>query len=478
MDINFIKNRDLAQFISLKFILRISKLFLIVIPIYLFIIFPLTPLKNPLKEIQHNNQIIMGTINSTLTYKRDGDAHSGFDYELAMLFSDSLNVELMVKEYDSLTDLFIAIDKHEVDFIGAGLTLTPNRDRKYRSSPPYYHASQKLVYRKGSYQPRNIADINAPIYVLEHSGHEETLQSLHAQNPNIEIKTLKNENQKMLLEKIANKEIQFAIVDSSTLAQKQRYYPELAEAFIVAKEKPVVWLIARNQHKNLYTKIRKFINSKKKDQTITRLKEKYFGHIEHFDYVDTRVFLKRINNKLPKYKALFKKYESEEVNWKLLAAVSYQESHWNPDAKSPTGVRGMMMLTRGTANDLHIEDRKDAEQSIRGGAKYLSQLIKRLPKKINQSEKIWFALASYNLGYGHVMDVRRITKMKKQNPNSWSDVKNNLPLLHQKKWHEKTRYGYARGKEAQHYVSNIRQYLQTLNWVIFTNRDEFQVEDK
>ena len=171
-----------------------------------------------------------------------------------------------------------------------------------------------------------------------------------------------------------------------------------------------------------------------KNQKINKLEEKYFGHVGNFDFVDTRIYLKRLERSpLPKYEKLFKQYQTDEVTWRLLAAVSYQESHWDPLAKSPTGVRGMMMLTLDTANYLGIKNRLDASQSIKGGAKYLKQLINRLPDSIAKNEKIWFALASYNLGYGHLMDARRITKMRDQDADSWSDVKDNLPLLHQKK---------------------------------------------
>jgi membrane-bound lytic murein transglycosylase F len=131
-----------------------------------------------------------------------------------------------------------------------------------------------------------------------------------------------------------------------------------------------------------------------------------------------------------------------------------------------TGVRGMMMLTNDTAKFVGIKNRLNTEQSIKGGARYLEMQIKRLPNSIPKSEKVWFALACYNIGYGHLMDARRITKMRKQNPNSWTAVKNNLPLLHEKRWNQYTKYGYARGREAQHYVNNIRQYLGTLTWYV------------
>lgn len=430
-----------------------------------------------LEKIQNRGAIIMGTINSSLTYSYEGSKKSGFDYELGKKFADYLNVELRVAEYDTLKELFAALDNNKIDFIGAGLTLTPKRAKKYRSSPPYYYVSQKVVYHKGTYRPRKLSDVDSAIAVLADSSHQEKLESLSDKYPDLKIDVLEGEDQESLLRKVANKEVKYAIVNSSTLAQKQRYYPVLAKAFTISKKQPVAWLIKRNQDDTIYSAMIEFIGNKYQDKTIAKLEEKYFGHVEQFDFVDTRTFLKRIKSTLPKYEALFRANATPEVDWSLLAAVSYQESHWNPRAKSPTGVRGMMMLTLDTAKYIGITNRLDAKQSIQGGAKYLSELIKRLPDSIAEDEKVWFALASYNIGYGHLMDARRITKMKKQNPNAWSDVKDNLPLLHEKQWYKKTRYGYARGREAQQYVNNIRQYRKTLTWFVAA-REKQEAEQK
>ena len=454
-----------------KFRLKIYWLFLSLLLLSISACNPFTPMTS-LEKIQQRNKIIMGTINSSLTYSYDGSQYSGFDYELGKKFAAYLNVDFIVKEYDTLKALFAALDHDEIDFIGSALTLTPKRARKYRSSPPYYYVSQKVVYHKGTYRPRKIVDVKEPIGVLEDSSHEETLENLLAELPDLKIEVLENEDQESLLRKVADKEIKFAIVDSSTLAQKQRYYPVLAEAFTISEQLPVAWLIKRNRDDTVYSAMIEFIGNQHRELHIAKLEEKYFGHVENFDFVDTRIFLKRIKTTLPKYEELFKTYSTAEVDWSLLAAVSYQESHWNPKAKSPTGVRGMMMLTLDTAKYLGIKNRLDAQQSIKGGAKYLSQLISRLPDSITDDEKVWFALASYNIGYGHLMDARRITAMKKQDPDSWADVKENLPLLHQKQWYKKTRYGYARGREAQHYVNNIRQYRKTLTWFITAREKE------
>lgn len=429
-----------------------------------------------LQEIQKRRTLIMGTINGSLTYSFDGESYSGLDYELGKKFAAYLKMKLVVREFDSLDDLFSALDNNEIDFAGAGLTLTPNRAEKYRSSPPYYYLTQKLVYHKGTYRPRKMADVSGPVSVLKGSSHEENVVESLQEYPKLILDVLDNEDQESLLRKIAEKEIKFAIVDSTTLAQKQRYYPALAEAFTINEKQPVAWLIRKTQDDTLYSGMIEFMGNQYKLGTIAKIEEKYFGHVGHFDYVDTRIFLKRIKSKLPKYENLFKQYATPEVDWLLLASVSYQESHWNPKARSPTGVRGMMMLTLDTAKFVGVKNRLDPEQSIKGGAKYLTQLIKRLPASIPEDERVWFALASYNLGLGHLLDVRRITKMKKQNPDSWADVKENLPLLHQRKWYTQTRYGYARGREAQHYVDNIRQYLKTLTWHVREQEKALRIE--
>lgn len=419
-----------------------------------------------LESVQSKSTITMGTINSSLTYSYDGENYSGLDYELGKKFAEYLHVELVVKEFDNLNSLFAALENNEIDFAGSGLTLTPKRMEKYRSSPPYYYLTQKLVYRKGSYRPRKIADINAPVTVLKSSSHEENILASLKEFPDLVIDVLDNEDQESLLQKIADKEIPFAIVDSTTLALKQRYYPSLAEAFTIYGEQPVAWLIRKTRDDSLYSAMIEFMGAQYQEGLIAKIEEKYLGHVGDFDYVDTRIFLNRIKTKLPKYEKLFKKYATPEVPWQLLAALSYQESHWNRKARSPTGVRGLMMLTLDTAKFVGIKNRLNAEQSIKGGAKYLTQMIKRLPESIPKDERVWFALAAYNIGLGHLLDARRITKIRKQNPDSWADMKDNLPLLHQRKWYKQTRYGYSRGREALHYVNSIRQYLETLTWQI------------
>jgi membrane-bound lytic murein transglycosylase F len=177
-------------------------------------------------------------------------------------------------------------------------------------------------------------------------------------------------------------------------------------------------------------------------------------------------FLEQVRERLPPLLTLFQQIAADQdMDWRLLAAIAYQESHWKPDALSYTGVRGIMMLTRRTARHLGLTDRMDPEQSIEGGARYFLQLRKRVPARIDEPDRSWMALAAYNMGMSHLEDVRVLTQKRGGNPDLWQDVEGNLDLLSQEKWYSELRYGYARGFEARQFVENIRSYFDILVWM-------------
>ncbi len=264
-----------------------------------------------------------------------------------------------------------------------------------------------------------------------------------------------------MLEQVKDKKLAYTIADSVAISLFQRVHPEIAVALDVTDEQPVTWFTQLDDDQTVSAAMLDFFNSINEDGTLARLEEKYLGHGDDFDYVDTRTFLRAVDSVLPDLQPLFEKY-AEEIDWKLLAAISYQESHWDAQATSPTGVRGLMMLTKNTAQSLGISDRTDAEQSISGGAQYLQDMMAKVPETVPEGERIWFALAAYNMGYAHMLDARALTAKTKGNPDSWSDVKQRLPLLSQKQWYQKLTYGYARGHEAYAYVENIRKYQISL----------------
>ncbi|MCP4055747.1 MAG: transglycosylase SLT domain-containing protein, partial [Pseudoalteromonas sp.] len=175
---------------------------------------------------------------------------------------------------------------------------------------------------------------------------------------------------------------------------------------------------------------RQFLESLETNGTLAQISERFYGHLDRLNYVGARTFMHHVENRLPKYESLFRDYAREfNMDWRLLAAIGYQESHWRPNAVSPTGVRGLMMLTRNTASHIGINNRLDAEESIQGGAKYFRIVHEKIPERIPEPDRTWFALASYNVGFGHLEDARRLTEGAGRDPDRWMDVKEFLPLL-------------------------------------------------
>ena len=418
--------------------------------------------KDALTQIKSRGVLRISTVNSPLTYYTINNAPAGMDYELAKRFADYLGVKLEVTVRPNLGDLFDDLDDGKADLLAAGLIYNSERLSRYQSGPSYYSVSQQLVYRIDKPRPKNLGDLKGRLIVQSGSAYLSTLRSAKADSyPDLDWAISTDMGQKALLEAVADGKLDYTVGDSVTIGLLQRIHPQLAVAFDITDEEPVTWYLPRNDDDSLNAAMLDFYSQMGEEGTMARLEEKYLGHVGTFDYVDTRTFLRAIDNTLPDIKPLFEKYASS-IDWRLLAAISYQESHWNPQATSPTGVRGMMMLTRNTADSLDVNDRLDPEQSIRGGSEYLRRMMEKVPETIPEDERIWFALAAYNMGYAHMLDARRLTLKQGGNPDSWADVKLRLPMLSQKRYYAQTTYGYARGHEAYNYVENIRKYQISL----------------
>ncbi|MXP49971.1 membrane-bound lytic murein transglycosylase MltF [Pantoea sp. Eser] len=418
--------------------------------------------QDTISQIKSRGVLRVSTINSPLTYYTINQAPAGMDYELAKRFADYLGVKLKVTVRPNLGDLFDDLDEGKADVLAAGLNYNSERRARYRTGPGDYNVSQQLVYRVDKPRPKNLGDLKGRLMVASGSAYLSSLKSARSnQFPDLDWAISTDQSPKALLEAVADGKLDYTIGDSVTIALLQRIYPQLAVAFDVTDEEPVTWYMKQSDDDSLNAAILDFFNGMGEEGAMARLEEKYLGHVGTFDYVDTRTFLRAIDGTLPDIKPLFEKYATS-IDWRLLAAISYQESHWNPQATSPTGVRGMMMLTRNTAESLDVGDRTDPEQSIRGGSQYLQNMMEKVPQTIPEDERIWFALAAYNMGYAHMLDVRKLTARQGGNPDSWADVKLRLPMLSQKRYYTQTTYGCARGHEAYNYVENIRKYQISL----------------
>ena len=401
------------------------------------------------------------------TYYESDEGPSGFEYALLDRFAKFLGRELKVTTTDSLTDLFNRLERKEAHLASAGLSATKEHRRRFTYTEPYLQSQPYVVYRVGNKRPRSTSDlIGKNIIVVADSTHSAILENMRNIHPGIQWRELNNVDYIDVLGRIENSEVDYTILDSNDLLLHQGFFPRVKKSLKIGGESSFAWALPKSsEDSDLHRAANQFIQQVKADGTLARLEEQYYGQAAHINQVAANEFDKNIDQQLPLYlnniKAAADLYN---MDWRLLAAISYQESAWNPLAKSRTGVRGMMMLTLPTAKEVGVTNRLDPDQSLRGGARYLTNIKKRLPARIVEPDRTWFALAAYNVGFGHLEDARVITQKRGGNPSSWYDVKQSLPLLTQKKWYSKTRYGYARGYEPVQYVQHIRHYQNVLEW--------------
>lgn len=425
-----------------------------------------------LDQIKQRGELRVVTRNSASTFYLGADGPAGFEYDLASLFAAELGVALNMYAAESFNQILPRLKEGRADFAAAGLSITASRKADFWFGPPYLEITPQVVYRYGKPRPRSPDDlVGGLLKVVAGSSHAEELERLAAKRPGFEYITEPDIEPDELLLLVSKEELDYTVADSTDIALNQRYYPELRAAFDLGEPEPLAWAFRRSDDDSLYRAAVAFLEKLKQSGALAQIVERHYGHTDRFDYVGTRIFMRHIETRLPAYRETFEEAaELSGTDWRLLAAIGYQESHWDPDAVSPTGVRGIMMLTQNTARHIGIDNRLDPTKSILGGARYFQMVKQKVPERISEPDRTWLALAAYNVGFGHLEDARILTEMQGGNPDRWIDVRERLPLLSQKKWYKQTKHGYARGREPVIYVENIRSYHDILQWM--TTREE------
>ncbi|MBF0277650.1 MAG: membrane-bound lytic murein transglycosylase MltF [SAR324 cluster bacterium] len=416
-----------------------------------------------LETILQKKKLVVLTHNSSTTYYENQDRFVGFERDLVTDFAKYLGVQAQFLVLDGVSEVLQAMREGKGDIAAAGLTRTEKREKTYLFGPDYYTVQQQVVCRRGAKIPKNLADLpNFQISIIKDSSYEERLKELKLEIPDLNWTLVDDMPTEMLLEKVWEKEIECVVADSNIVAINRRYFPELEIAFPISEEQPLAWII-REGGEGLKKEVEEWLKKYEHDRHLAALQSRYYSYLAIFDYVDIRTFHKRLSTHLPKLLPTFKKAAKKyNIPWTLLASQAYQESHWNRRAKSPTGVRGLMMLTLKTAKQVGVKNRLNASESIMGGAKYFSQLLKRIPENVEGPDRLWYALAAYNVGMGHLYDARTLAKRFGKNPNKWHDLKTILPLLSQRKYYRTLKRGYARGSEPVRYVQRIREFHDIL----------------
>lgn len=456
------ENRDLRRILTARYLATANK-YLIACT---FALLTLSGCSQPstLQEIRNEGVLHVITRVAPSIYYEGRDGPTGYDFELAKLFAEELGVELRLRVAEDNTEVLSVLSKDFAHIGLAGLSAQPLFENHYKTLPTGIEAQSIVVYNRDAERPEALGDLaGETLHLVSDSNHEYQLQALADAAPDIHWQVHPGLDAAGVLDRVESGELSYAIVSSNELELNHVFFPQVKQGFALGDAKELAWLFPANQDDSLISAAKTFIEKMQADGTIAQLSERFYGHLDHLNYVGARTFMHHVENRLPDYETLFRDNASIfSMDWRLLAAIGYQESHWRPNAVSPTGVRGLMMLTRNTANYIGINNRLDAEESIQGGAKYFRMVHERIPERIAEPDRTWFALASYNVGYGHLEDARRLTEGAGKNPDRWMDVKEFLPLLAQKEWYKKTRFGYARGHEPVLYVQNIRRYYDVL----------------
>jgi membrane-bound lytic murein transglycosylase F len=418
-----------------------------------------------LRQVLEAGELRVVTRNSPDAYYLGGQGPEGPAYDLASRFAEHLGVALRLYTVRTREAAIREVAAGRAHIAAAGLTTGVDLPSGAHYGPGYHRVREHLVYRRGESRPSGIRAASlGQIEVAAGSAHQRTLEELRLQYPELAwVERADTETEEILAE-VSRGNVQYTLASSTEFALNRVVHPDLAIALDLSPERAISWVVSTAAHdRSLLDRVNAFFAGARAEGVIARLLDRYYGNGSRFDYLFSRNFLQHVETRLPRYLAWFQEAaDKHQIDWRLLAAMGYQESKWDPGAVSFTGVRGLMQLTEDTAAMMRAGNRLDARASIFGGARYLSRLLGTMPERISEPDRTWLAVASYNVGYGHVEDARVLAQQHGRDPDRWEDVREFLPLLSQERWYTRTRRGYARGWEPVRYVDNVQAYLNIL----------------
>lgn len=397
----------------------------------------------------------------------------GFEYELLKRLAEHLDLKLEIVVSTDLDSEFEVLNRGDVDLIAHGMAITNQRKDEVNFTEYLYLTKQVLVqkkpdnYRKiswGALQKQLIHDpielIDDTVSIRRNSNYYERLISLSNEiGGNIVIDTLDSQlSTDEIIKMVANGEIKYTIADENLAKINASYNPILKIDIPISFSQRIAW-VTRKKSPEFKAVINDWIRSERKEATNYVIYNKYFKNKRNFKRRIKSEYYSLNNNQISKYDNLIKKYAKKiDWDWRLLAAQVYQESRFDPGAKSWAGAKGLMQVMPATAESLGIKDISDPNESIRGGTDYLDHLYKRFTDIPDPLNRVIFSLASYNCGYSHVRDAQRLAKENGLDPTIWSDhVEKMILALSLPKNFNKPfiKYGYVRGTEPVNYIKQI-----------------------
>lgn len=422
--------------------------------------------RTTLSDIQQRDFLAIATRNTPTTFYEGRQGPTGFEFELFRRFADDLGVSLAVEDDHHINGVLNHVADGRTDIGAAGLVLGQKRqDVTY--SQPIMSMQPMVAYRRGMTTPKTIEDLDGlDIGTVAGAGTSQVLHELQKTHPSLTWRESPDIETTDLLKMVESGELDAAVVYAHEFKLSRLFFPDVASALTIGEPVTLAWAFPASTDPSLVERANAFIHQMRRSGDLELLTQQYFGHDDYLEYVGARRFIAQAQTHLDQWMPEFKRAAGNTgFDWKLLAAVGYQESHWQPDAVSPTGVKGLMMLTRDTARHMNVSNRKDPKQSIDGGARYLRYLHDRIPEEVAEPDRTWMTLAAYNLGLGHLYDARRLARLQGFDPDQWDTIRKMLPLLQESHWYNRVEHGFARGSVAALYVRNIKRYEEILGWV-------------
>lgn len=416
-----------------------------------------------LERILRTGELKVVTRNTPAAFYYGADEPRGVEYELARGYAEKLGVSLRIYIDEQV---FPDLESGKAEIGAASLTAAGARGDAVTFGPGYQQIEPLIIYRRGTPRPRKVEDlVGGRLDVVAHSSHAALLERLREQEPLLTWVEHNRRSSEELIRRVAAGEIDYTVADSHLFELLRNFYPELRVGFALGPAERLAWALPKGDEE-LRESIAAYFAELEATGELKQILDRYYFASSEFDYVGSRAFMRHVGTRLPRYRNFFLEAErSTGVDWRLLAAIAYQESHWDPGAVSPTGVRGIMMLTEHTANMMEVADRSDARSSILGGAHYYLRVRRKVPERIGEPDRTWLAVAAYNLGFGHLEDARILTQTQGASPDYWDEVRARLPLLSDKEWFSRVQRGFAPGETAVKYVDNVRRYYEILMWL-------------
>lgn len=445
----------------------------------LFWVFHVPTVDQGLAAIKKEGRLVVLTRLAPTTYYLGTEGQTGFEYLATQALGAELGVEVEYRTYDSLLDLLDDLKAGKGHIAATGLLIDEDLKKGLPESKGYQSVSDIVVCRRDRPQRKSVKDL-AGLKVWVSSGTSAAERLIAKQDelpeppepdpagpeadetpPRVEIESV-DQPVEVLFSAIAADNIDCTTAHSIELKVNNPYYPDLVEAFSLGGEDELTWLFAPGSE-DLSDYVDSWFAKLKKSGGLAEMTRRFFGFLPPFDFVDVRAFNRAVEMTLPDYEKLMRDAARDTgLPWQLIAAVAYQESHWDPEARSPTGVRGIMMLTELTAKQLGVEDRLNPAESIQAGARYIAELRSRVPDDVAEPERLWFALAAYNMGYGHLLDARALAESLGYKKNRWTDLRRAMSVMSDPRFANRLKYGPAKGGQALRFVQQVRAYQHIL----------------